>query len=489
MAGMPDDIGTVLETHISWVYLRGDRAYKRKKPVRTPFLDYTTPERRAEACAEEVRLGRRLAPDVYLGVEPWPGGDWVVVMRRLPGEVRLSSLVSAGDEVCGAVREVARRVAALHLRSGRLPAADEAASAAAVVARWDANHTELAPLRDRLAAPWRADRALELAHEYVAGRHQVFADRIAAGRAVDGHGDLSPEDIFVLPDGPRILDPIEFDPRLRYGDGLADVAFLAMHLEHLGAPGAAAELLARYAEFAADRWPASLAHFYVAYRAQVRAKVACLTASQRGAPAAPEADAFLELAVRHLEAGRARLVLVGGAPATGKSTVARALGDASGWVVLRSDDVRKELAGIPSTTPAAAPLMAGVYTPAMTALTYGELLHRAGFLLERGEGVVLDATWGDPVWRDEARRVGAAAHAAVVELRCDAPVEVAVQRAAGRGPDASDAGPDIAAELASRVAPWPEAAVVDTSGTPATSCRRALAAVAAPHGRSVAVAG
>jgi aminoglycoside phosphotransferase family enzyme/predicted kinase len=474
---MPDDAATVLETHISWVYLVGDRAYKRKKPVRTAFLDYSTPDKRAEACAEEVRLGRRLSPDVYLGVEPVPGDDWAVVMRRMPLDRRLSSLVGAGADVSDALREIARRVAALHLRSGRLPAADAAASAGATLARWEANHTELGAWRDRLTAG-REERAVELAREYVAGRGALFAARIAAGRAVDGHGDLSPEDIFVLPDGPRILDPIEFDPQLRYGDGLADVAFLAMHLERLGAPAASADLLARYGEFAADRWPVSLAHFYIAYRAQVRAKVACLGAAQRCAATAPEADAFLELAVDHLEAGRPRMVLVGGPPATGKTTVASAVADANDWVVLRSDDVRKELAGIPSTTPAAAPLMAGVYSPAMTALTYGELMHRARWLLERGESTVLDATWGDATWRDEARRVAAAAHAELIELRCTAPVELAAQRAAERGPDASDAGPDIAVELASRFDAWPEATALDTSGPSAESCPRALDVVA-----------
>jgi len=411
---MFDDAEAVLETHVSSVYLVGDRAYKRKKPIRTPFLDYTTPERRAEACAEEVRLGRRLAPDVYLGVEALPGDDWAVVMRRMPLGRRLSTLVRDGADVSGTVREIARRVAALHLRSGRLPAADEAASPAETVHRWEANHGELERFADRLADPGASDRALELARRYVAGRGALFASRIAAGRAVDGHGDLIADDIFVLPDGPRILDPIEFDPRLRYGDGLSDIAFLAMHLEWLGGERFAHELLARYAEFAADHWPASLEHFHIAYRAQVRAKVACMAAAEQGNASAPDADRFLQLALTHLDAGRPRLVLVGGPPATGKTTVSRAVGDARGWVVLRSDDVRKELAGIPATAPAAAPLMAGVYSPAMTALTYGELVHRAHGLLERGESVVLDATWGDETWREEARRVAGAGHADVV---------------------------------------------------------------------------
>jgi len=473
-----ENADSVIETHVSWVYLVGDRAYKQKKPVRTGFLDFSSAEARRQACEEEVRLGRRIAPDVYLGVDELPGPDWVVVMRRMPAERRLASLVAARQQVDDGVRDVARRVAALHLQVGRTPAADKAASAAANLARWEANHAEMEPFVHLLANPAQADQVLVHARRYVAGRQVLFAERVAAGRAVDGHGDLLADDIFLLPDGARILDAIEFDPRLRAGDGLADIAFLAMDLERLGDLGLARRFMHWYATFAADRWPASLADFYIAYRAQVRAKVACLRSAQEGHTAAPEADALLRLAADHLRAGAVGLVLVGGPPATGKTSVARELGAWRDWVVLRSDEVRKELAGIPSTTSAAAPLMAGVYTPAMTSLTYGALLRRAHELLERGESVVLDATWGDPMWRDEARRVAASTSADLTELRCAVPVEIAVDRAAHRQPDASDAGPEIAAKLAEKFAPWPEATLIDTRGTPERSTRLALSALA-----------
>ena len=483
MRSMFDDADTIIETHVSWVFLVGDRAYKRKKPVRTGFLDFSTPEARRQACEEEVRLGRRLAPDVYLGVEELPadpGGadppECVVVMRRMPDDRRLATLVITGEAVDDGVRDVARRVAALHLRVGRSPAADAAASAAANLDRWEANHAEMAPFIHLLRDPGASERALELARRYVAGRGVLFAERVAAGRAVDGHGDLLADDIFMLPDGPRILDAIEFAPELRAGDGLADIAFLAMDLERLGEPALARRLLRWYAEFAADLWPTSLAHFYVAYRAQVRAKVACLRAAQEGLANAPEADGLLRQAVGHLRIGRVGLVLVGGPPATGKTSVARDLGVWRDWVVLRSDEVRKELAGIPSTTKTPGPLMAGVYTPTMTSLTYGALLRRARELLERGESVVLDATWADPVWREEARRVAAVTTADLVELRCAVPVDIAAERAARRGTDASDAGPEIAVELAERFAPWPEAITIDTRGTPEHSTRLAVTA-------------
>lgn len=470
---MFENADSVVETHVSWIYLVGDRAYKRKKPVRTPFLDFSTPDARRRACEAEVSMNRRLAPDVYLGVAEIPGPDWVVVMRRMPDDRRLARLVDQGACVDGGVRDVARRVAALHARCCRAPWTDAAATVPATLRRWEDNHAELWPMAHLLRHPDVAERAVSLARRYLAGREALFGERIRAGRAVDGHGDLLADDIFLLDDGPRILDGIEFDPSLRAGDGLADIAFLAMDLERRGATALSERLLEWYAEFSADIWPTSLADFHIAYRAQVRAKVACLRACQEGRAAAPEADSLLALAVGHLEAGAVTQVLVGGAPGTGKSTIARTLAAGRGWVVLRSDEVRKELCGLSADAPGAAPLIAGVYAPAVTALTYGELLHRARELMDRGVSVVLDATWGDPQWRCEARRVADGSAADLAELWCQAPPVLAAARVANRWRDASDATPEISRALAERFAPWPQAEVVDTSGSIASSVARA----------------
>ncbi|MGH9274257.1 MAG: AAA family ATPase, partial [Acidimicrobiales bacterium] len=258
---------------------------------------------------------------------------------------------------------------------------------------------------------------------------------------------------------------------LRLGDGLADVAFLAMDLEHLGRPDLAHRFLDAYREHRDDVWPASLAHHHIAYRAQVRAKVTAIRSGQQGdAAALADGRRLLQLTSSHLESARVRLVLVGGLPGTGKSTVAEAIGRALEAPVLHSDHIRKELAGLSIDQHASASFGEGIYgegiyTAAHTTLTYATMLERAAVGLEMGETLVLDATWSAPQWRDRARKAATSCHADLIELRCHAPRRVADQRIidralAGRG--ASDATPEIAAAMAAEERAWPEAAVIDT---------------------------
>jgi hypothetical protein len=257
-----------------------------------------------------------------------------------------------------------------------------------------------------------------LTHRFLDGREALFKQRVDDGCAVDGHGDLMTDDVFCLDDGPRALDCLEFDDRLRFLDRLDDACFLAMDLERLDAPELGAHFLSWFAEFSGDPAPPSLVHHYIAYRAFVRAKVAGLRADQ-GAPAAVEARRLADLARRHLEAGAVALILVGGAPGTGKTTVAGALADRLGMVVLSSDRIRKELAGLDPETAAASALHSGIYDTTHTARTYAEMLRRARLLLELGESVVLDASWDPraPGGRSESRRRHVLRPAGAVLLR------------------------------------------------------------------------
>jgi hypothetical protein len=477
----------VAETHSAVVMFVGDLAYKLKKPVDLGFLDFRTRERREAVCHREVELNRRLAPDVYLGVADVVGPDGrpcdhLVVMRRMPDDRRLSALVrqaGPGDRALDDhLWHLAHLLAAFHAGADRSDAADRAASRDALAARWATNTADLVT-RDCVPRA-QVEDVDRRAQEYLRGRRPLLARRIAEGRACDGHGDLLADDIFCLDDGPRVLDCIEFDTGLRLDDALADVCFLAMDLERLGRPDLADRFLAAYREHADDAWPASLAHHHVAYRAQVRAKVAAIRAGQGDGASAGEARRLLDLAQRHLVDGTVRLVLVGGLPGTGKSTVAAGLGEALAATVLGSDEIRKEQAGLRPDQPTPAPFGQGLYRPEATAATYAELLRRAGVALAHGETVVADATWGDDGRRAAARDLAAAAHAELVELRCAAPEAVAAERIRARlgaGGGASDATPEVATALAAAEAPWPSARPIDTGGSPERAVEQALGLV------------
>lgn len=464
----------VVETHGSVVVFVGDRAFKFLKPIRTPFLDYSTVELRLRAAEREVELNRRLSPDCYLGVSPILEDDTVtdhiVVMRRLPDDRRLSALLPT-PEGPEQLDRVARAVAAFH---AALPPDDGAARVASpenVRRLWTAGNLDDldAHTTDILDAESLAE-VRRLATRYVDGRHALFESRIARGRAVDGHGDLLADDVFCLDDGPRILDCLAFDDDLRRGDVLADVAFLAMDVERIAGSDLARLLLDRWSELTGDHPPASLVHHWIAYRALVRSKVRALRATQGDdeecRSAADEARGFLDQCLRHLRAAQVRLVIVGGAPGTGKSTTARRMATEIGAVVLSSDEVRKELAGIPLEEHRAEPLDSGRYAPESTEAVYDELLQRASQLLSMGESVVLDATWSDASRRERARAVAAGAIADVSEHRCVLDPEVAAERIAARiaaGGEASDVTPELSRRLAERFEPWPEATEVDTS--------------------------
>lgn len=463
----PRPYAGVAETHSAVVYFAGDRAYKLKKPVDLGFLDFTTREARAAACARETELNRRFAPDVYLGVAEVraPGGqacDHLVVMRRMPAQRRMSALVCAGVPVAEPLRQVARILAAKHACAPRSPQIDEQGTRDALRGRWEDNIEQAMSVRGRLLDAETITGTARLARQFLAGREPLLQARISGGRIVDGHGDLLAEDIFCLDDGPRILDCLDFDDRLRWLDGLDDAAFLAMDLERLGAPGLARRFVNWYAEYSGDPAPASLRHHYVAYRAFVRAKVACLRPGQGDPAAGAEARRLAGVALRHLRAGAVTLVLIGGLPGTGKSALAAASADRLGHVVLNSDRIRKELAGLPPDSGAAAAYGTGIYSPAWTERCYAELRRRARALLANGESVIADASWLSARQRAAAATLASDVSAELVQLRCTASEDLARQRMSTRRHGVSDADAEAARRMAADMAPWPEAATIDT---------------------------
>ncbi|OBI40276.1 hypothetical protein A5707_10180 [Mycobacterium kyorinense] len=469
----------VRETHTGLVVLAGDLAFKCKKPIRTDFLDFSTPELREQACQRELKLNRRLAPASYLGVAhlTMPCGDAaepVLVMRRRPDAFRLASMVRRGQPVTDALLAIAEVLARFYETAGRGRAVAGEGTVDAVNARWKANIAELQQFADTVVEPQRLDTADHLAAQFLAGRAPLFAGRIAEGRIVDGHGDLLADDIFCLPDGPEILDCLEFDDHLRYVDMIDDAAFLAMDLEFLGCNDLAKFFLDQYSRLAADRAPQSLTDFYIAYRALVRAKVDGVRVSQGHPDANADALRHINIALQHLHAGAVRLAIVGGGPGTGKSTLAQGLAQQVGAYVVATDEVRRDMQSSGAISGGTRMLDAGLYTEENVGAVYAEVLRRAALHLANGRSVILDGTWRDSRRRSQARQVAAETHSAILELRCETPVRTAARRVGARkAGSVSDATPEIACALADDAQRWPEAHRIDTNRAPSEAVRTA----------------
>jgi len=473
----------VIETHISRIFFTEDRAYKLLKHCKTSFLDFTDRDARLEAAEQEYVLNSRLAPDVYLGlgdlVENDETTDRMIIMRRLPESRRFSNLVGQ-DGFASAIRAVARTIAAFH--AAEPPVVDEAdmATRDAVAARWEDNFSDLQPHVGSIIDAEEFAQVRALAREFLGARAGLFQSRIEQGAVRDGHGDLTAEDIFILDDGPRILDCLAFRDDFRIGDVLADIGFLAMDLHRIAGRESAQNFMSCYHEFSYEQHPASLAHHYVAYRAHVRAKVACLRFVQGDESQAELARTYHSLAHHHLGRARLSVLLVGGGPGVGKSTLAAGLSSELGWMLLQLDEIRKDIAGIGHDEHVFVAPGQGMYSPEMGDLAYAEMLRQADVLLEQGESVILDASWTASRHRGLAAELADRSGARLAEVKCMLDPEVAKQRvrerlAAGGGP--SDATSEIVDYLQDAAAPWDSAIAIETSCDPEEAVANAIAEV------------
>ena len=450
----PEKIETV-ETHISLVFLADEYVYKLKKPVRFDFLDFSSLALREQACRDEVRLNRRLAPETYLDVvavyRRADGGfcfeptgepvEWLVRMRRLPTELTLDRLFQRGAITPRMIDDLAERLATFYAEQP-----PEAISAEVYRARYrghiQGNRRELLQTPELNGELVRRVHSAQL--EFLLLRPELFSARVRAGRIVEGHGDLRPEHIC-LTNPPVIFDCIEFNREYRQVDIADELSFLAVECEYLGLPWIGERLLRRYRERTDDAPPAALSAFYRSYRACVRAKVAALRGRQlEGAERSAEfarATRYLRLADREVSPGRkARLLLIGGHSGTGKSTLARAWAEVSGAEWLRTDTLRTELFPGPGTGRDG--VNEGVYSRVQRRKVYETLLTRAGRLLKQGVSVVADGTFSEPDLIQAARHVAETSDADFLAVRCECPFEIArarIARRRERGGDPSQA--------------------------------------------------
>jgi|SRR5579884_1712494 len=485
------------QTHISYILLAGERVYKIKKPVDLGFVNYSTAARRAYYCRREVELNRRLAPNVYLGVVPIVlrngrarfGGrgrtvERAVLMRRLPEEGMLPRLLERGTVTAALTERIAVCLAAFHATAARGPRVARYGRPAAVQRIVEGNLRRVEPFVGRTIDPARYAHLAAYTAAYLRERRPLLRERAAGGYVHDGHGDLHAASICVV--GPPsegevvFFDCIDFAAWLRCADVAAEVAFLAMDLDRYGRADLSSAFVRAFVAASDDAGLPALLPFYKSYRAIVRGLVASIASQEAGRDAADQAEqaalarAYFDLA-DHAYAGaapRPLLLLLGGLPASGKSTLARALAGRLALVPINSDVVRKRLAGLAPTTRRGSGHDQGIYAPAANAATYAALLTEARDWLGRGVSVALDASYRRAADRAAVRALAEELSVPWLAVECRAAPAVTRARLAARAADAtavSDADWAIYERLAAEWEPWDELPpgrhlVVDSGG-------------------------
>ncbi|HEY8172413.1 MAG TPA: AAA family ATPase [Dehalococcoidia bacterium] len=410
----------LIQTHISWVLLAGDFAYKLKKPVRFGFLDYSTLSLRKEMCEREVALNRRTCPAAYIGVVPvverdgatylfGPGRtlEYAVKMRRLSGDGWLSSWVDRGDASADLLRGVAESLHAFHAAAASGDEIARYGSAREVAAIWHENLGEIDPFAGTLLPPEALRDIANYGERFLQANRRLMDERASAGRTRDGHGDVRCDSIYVEPDGQVCMtDCIEFSDRLRCGDVASDVAFLSMDLDFRGRPDLSNEFAGRYVELSSgDETVAHMLPFLRCHRALVRAKVECITTREAEVESVQIAESR-ERALRYVALARSyatddapqALFVLGGLSGTGKSHLAAALAARIGAVLVRSDAVRRAM----HAAPGGSTVELG-YGHDARVVVYEAARERVQAHLEFGRSVVFDATHIERSERDNAR--------------------------------------------------------------------------------------
>jgi aminoglycoside phosphotransferase family enzyme len=419
----------LVETHISWVLLAGDYAYKFKKPVVLPFLDYGTVDKRRAYCEAELRLNRRYAPDIYLEVVEFDG-EPAVRMRRFAESDRLDHVCARGELTPDHLSDLARRLAAFHAAAAVAGPGERFGGPAEVLVPALENFDELERLLANEAERLARLKAWTQAEH--ATRRAAFARRKTEGRVRECHGDLHLGNLVLLDGRPTPFDCIEFNDEFRWIDVAAEIAFTYLDLLDHGQPGLAAWFLNEWLLWSGDYDALAVLRFYAVYRAMVRAKVAAIQGK------ASEAAEYLAMAEALTVPPPAGLAITFGLSGSGKTTAARAAllaDDKAATIRLRSDVERKRLFGL-------APDAASggrIYGPEATFRTYGHLRTLAEAILADGWPVLVDAAFLKRAERDDFRTLAAKLGIPFAILACEAPVEELRLRLAGRTGDASEA--------------------------------------------------
>ncbi len=435
------------ETHISQIFFAGDLAYKIKKNVRYSFVDYSTLNRRLFFLQEELRLNRRLAPSVYLGILPisrddygWQLGsdahtaEYVLVMRRLPERRMLDHLLDTGQVSPTMMDSVAETLAPFHATAPNGRKVRIFGEPRRIRDVWTENLSDLDAFIGRSVDARTISAIRDFGDRFLDAHSELMLRRCLDGYTRELHGDLHCEHICFAPEGIQIFDCIEFSRRFRFIDVASEVAFLSMDLRARGASDLAERFVERYLELTQDAGLTQLSPFYECYRALVRGKVFTLISGD----SAEAASRYFDQAYSYSwQALKPFIVIVAGLTGSGKSTLARALGRRLGATVINSDATRKRLAGT-AQRHEQLKYGEGLYSPTMTARTYRKLADLADRHLTNGGGVILDATFHRAAQLAPVLALAERHSARIAVIECCARDDLVRERLAARAKDRGD---------------------------------------------------
>ncbi|MFB2773024.1 AAA family ATPase [Pelatocladus sp. BLCC-F211] len=460
----------LIQTHVSYVLLTGDYVYKLKKPVNFGFLDYSTLEKRQHFCEEELRLNQRGAGELYLEVLPISlvgeqyqlGGteavEYALKMHQFPQEALLSEMFEQGKLEEEHIAELGRVVAEFHREAVTNDYISSFGEVSQVRAAFDENYQQTEKYIGGPQTQVQFEETKQYTDRFFAERADLFKSRIQNNYIKECHGDLHLRNIALWQDKILLFDCIEFNEPFRFVDVMYDVAFAVMDLEARQCKDLANVFLNTYIEQTGDWEGLQLLPLYLSRQAYVRAKVTSFLLDDPGVPpeakeeAAKTAAAYYRQAWEYTQPRQGQLILMSGVSGSGKSTTARCLAQQIGAVHLRSDAVRKHLAGIPLLQRGGDDL----YTPEMSQKTYARLLELGIILASQGFNVILDAKYDRQQLRQEAIAQAQDKQIPLQILGCTAPLEVLQQRLQHRTGDIADATAELLESQLAAAEAWTE---------------------------------
>lgn len=424
----PEEVTSVelIQTHVSFIFLTDRHAYKIKKPVDFGFLNFSTIDRRRFYCNEEVRLNRRLCPDLYEGVvelRETPAGaafhgtgaviDYAVKMKRLPADRMLDRLVDAGEITPATMREVSRIIAEFHLAAPTSAAIAEYGRLDRIMFNWQENLDQTVPYENTTLPAAEREIIREWLTTFASRHEKDFQQRVENGFIRECDGDIHLENICLDDGSVHIFDCIEFNERFRCCDTAADIAFLLMDLDYHGRHDLADDVVDEYISRTGDHGIVTLIDFYKIYRAFVRGKVESLRLNDPGmnaddrSAARLKGERYFRLVRGYIERQRLKptLFITCGLMGTGKSTLSAQLAFELGISSFNSDTTRKQIMGLSPTTASRDAFGDGLYDQQATEATYAELLSRAEEQLRKGTSTIIDASFRSKAHRNRCARL------------------------------------------------------------------------------------